>query len=70
MFVNKLFTCPREHISKSKMCVKSSIYYFHRKRKILTDFQFCISVPLKKAAPMLKYEISIDIWEMKGQYVS
>ena len=62
MFVNKLFTCPREHISKSKRCfnVKSSIYYFHRKRKILTDFQFCMSVPLKKAAPMLKYEISID----------
>ena len=27
--------------------MKSSTYYFHGKTKILTDFQFCISVPLK-----------------------
>ena len=27
--------------------MKSSTYYFHVKRKILTDFQICISVPSK-----------------------
>ena len=26
--------------------MKSSTYYFHVKRKILADFQICISVPL------------------------
>ena len=26
--------------------MKSSTYYFHRKTKILADFQICISVPL------------------------
>ena len=33
---------------KSKMCfnMKSSAYYFHMKKKLLTDFQICISVPL------------------------
>ena len=48
MFVNKLFT----HLTyaKSKECfnVKSSIYYFHLKTKILTDFQIWIIVHLKK----------------------
>ena len=47
MFVNKTFT----HLTcaESKRCfnVKSSIYYFHMKTKILADFQICISVPLK-----------------------
>ena len=35
-------------ISKSKKYfnVKSSTYYFHMKKKILADFQICISVPL------------------------
>ena len=39
----------RVHISKSKRCfnVKSSTYYFHMKKKILADFQICISVPLR-----------------------
>ena len=52
MFVNKLFTYLRAHISKSKRCfnVKFSTYYFHMKRKILTDFQICISVPLSVIA--------------------
>ena len=27
--------------------VKSSTYYFHRKTKILADFQICISVPFQ-----------------------
>ena len=38
----------RAHISKSKRCfnMKSSTYYFHMKRKIWSDFQICISVPL------------------------
>ena len=38
----------RMNISKSKRCfnLKSSTYYFHVKKKILADFQICISVPL------------------------
>ena len=28
--------------------VKSSTYYFYMKKKILTDFQNCISIPLRK----------------------
>ena len=27
--------------------MKSSTYYFHMKTKILTDFEICITVPLK-----------------------
>ena len=48
MFLNKLFTNSRAHISKCKRClnVKSSTYHFHLKTKILADFQICISVPL------------------------
>ena len=48
MFVNKLFTYPRVHISKNKRCfnMKSSTYYFYMKTKILADFQICDSVPL------------------------
>ena len=44
----------RAHISKIKRCfnVKSAAYYFHRKTKVLTDFQFCISVPLSRAYTM------------------
>ena len=37
-------------ISQKVSCfsVKSPIYYFHMKRKILTSFQICISVLLKQ----------------------
>ena len=47
MFVNKLFTFSRVHISENKTClnVKSSAYYLHMKTKILPDFWICISVP-------------------------
>ena len=47
MFLNKLFTFSRAHISKSKtsFSVKSSAY-FRMKIKILADFQISISVPL------------------------
>ena len=47
MFVNKLFTYSRVHISKNKTCLnaKSSAYYLHMKTKILPDFWICISVP-------------------------
>ena len=47
----------RAHISKSKRCfnVKSSTYYFLMKTKIFTDFQICISVPLK-------YSTSCSTW--------
>ena len=50
MYVNKLFTYPNAHISKSKRCfnVKSSTYYLHMKTKILADFQISISVSLRK----------------------
>ena len=50
MFVNKLFTYPRAHISKNKryLNVKTSTYYFQMKKKILADFQICISVTLKE----------------------
>ena len=39
----------RAHVSKRKRCcnVKSSTYYFHAKRKVVADFQICISVPLR-----------------------
>ena len=30
--------------------VKSLTYYFYMKTKILTDFQICISVPLRKVS--------------------
>ena len=48
MFVNKLSHVSRAHISESKRLfnIKSSTYYFLIKRKILADFQTCISVPL------------------------
>ena len=50
MFVKNFSHISRAHISKCKRCfnVKSSTYYFHMKAKIFTDFQICISVPLKK----------------------
>ena len=50
MFVNKLFTYLRAHISESKKCfnVKPSTHYFHMKTRILADFQICISVPSKQ----------------------
>ena len=37
------------HISKNKRCfnVKCLAYCFHMKTNILTDFQICISVPVK-----------------------
>ena len=43
------------HVPKSKRYfnVKSSTYYFHMKTKILTDFQICISVPLRRGLPAL-----------------
>ena len=53
MFVNKPPTyISRTHISKSKRYfdVKSSIYYFHMKTKVLRNFQICISVPLSNRA--------------------
>ena len=52
MFVKKLFTCLTCAYLKSKRCfnVKSSIYYFCMKTKILADFQICISVSLKKVS--------------------
>ena len=34
--------------------MKSSTYYFHMKTKILTDFQICISVPLRNLSITLK----------------
>ena len=34
--------------------MKSSLYHFHIKTKILADFQICISVPLKFISPELK----------------
>ena len=48
IFVRKPSHILREHISKNKTWfnVKSSTYYLHMKRKILADFQICISVPL------------------------
>ena len=48
MFVNKISHISLAYISKGKIYfnVKSSIYYFHMKTKILTDFEMCISVPL------------------------
>ena len=61
MFVNKLFTYPRAHISKSKRCfiMKSSTYYFHMKTKILTHFQICISVPFSNTEAELKKTLLI-----------
>ena len=59
MFVNKCFTYVTcAYLRKEKVFnVKSSTYCFQRKTKILTDFQFCISVPLTKnivmAAPIV-----------------
>ena len=49
MFVNKLFTYLMSAYLKSKRCfnVKSSTCYFHKKTKILVDFQICISLPLR-----------------------
>ena len=46
MFVNKLFTYSRAHISKNKTCLnaKSSAYYFHMKTKTLPDFRICILI--------------------------
>ena len=43
------FHISRASISKSKrrFNVKSSAYYFHMKTKMLSDFQICISVPLR-----------------------
>ena len=45
MFVNK-----RVYISKNKWCfnVKSSVYCFHMKTKMLANFQICIGIPLKE----------------------
>ena len=50
MFVNKLFAYFTCAYSKSNKCfnVKYSAYYIHKKTKIFTDFQICISVPLKR----------------------
>ena len=50
MFVNKLFTYSRAHISKSKKCFdgKSLTYYVHMKTKIFADFQICTSAPLNE----------------------
>ena len=38
------------YISKSKWCfnVKSSVYCFHMKTKMLVNFQICIGIPLKE----------------------
>ena len=49
MFVSKFSHISRAHISKSKRLLnaKSSAYCFHMKKKILSDFQICISVPLR-----------------------
>ena len=49
MFVNKHFTYSGVHISQSKRCynVIPSVHYFLVKTKLLTDFQICISIPLK-----------------------
>ena len=50
MYVNKLFTYFAYPNLRSKRCfyVKSSTYCFHKKTKILVDFQICIRVSLKK----------------------
>ena len=51
MFVNKFLHISRAHISESKrfFIVKSPLYYFHMKTKILADFEICISVPLRQS---------------------
>ena len=58
----------RAHISKRKMCfnVKSSIYYFHVKAKILADFKICISVP---AVYFFHKGFILDIW-LGSKYTS
>ena len=45
MFVNKLFSISRGHISKHNrwFSVKSWTYYFYVKTKMLTNFQICIT---------------------------
>ena len=40
--------------------MKSSMYYFHVKTKILADFQICISVPLSFG--IVQYDLSKDLW--------
>ena len=61
MFVNKLFTYSRVHISKNKTCLnaKSSAYYFYMTTKILPDFRICISVPLRNEKLAKKFQIPI-----------
>ena len=53
----------RVHISKCKrsFIAKSSLYYFHMKRKILTDFQICISVPLAENVIFVQSVCEISI---------
>ena len=50
MFVNKRCRYLMCGYLKKWKCfnVKSSVYYFHKKAKILADFQICISVPLNE----------------------
>ena len=66
MFVNKLCTYIISHIncahvSKCKKCfnVKSLTYCFHMEKKILADFQNCISVPLITRKPP-KFETKVS----------
>ena len=58
MFVNKLFTYLKYACLKKqrRFNVKSSTYYFDMKAKIMADFQFCISVPLKNMNETLTIE--------------
>ena len=43
--------------------MKSSTYHFHKKAKILTDFQICISVTFKKLSNFL--EVKVLIFKLK-----
>ena len=71
MFVDKLFTYLACKYLKIKRCfnMKSSTYYFHKKTKILADFQICISVPLilihSSRAVNPYYEYISSYWERK-----
>ena len=49
MFVNELLTyLTCAYLKQYKVFnVKSSTYYFHMMIKVLTDFEICISIPLK-----------------------
>ena len=55
------------NISKSKRCskAKSSADYFHRKTKILANFQIWISVPLTIVTPFLPFKGTTQAYLLK-----